>query len=61
MTVYRFLEIDGMHECSSIIEIKAGSESDAWDLINESSPSNYSTNILLTPRLKKSLKASLKL
>ncbi len=58
--LYEFLIIDGMNEVAEIIEISAGNESDAWDLINESKPSNTSTEFLLTSLLGDSLRALFK-
>lgn len=53
---YEFLVLDNLHECAEIVEIQAGSEDDAWELLNEGAESNYENNFLLTPKFKKELK-----
>ena len=58
--LYEFLILYGMSEVAEIIKISAGNEDDAWDLIRESSPTNNGIEILLTSKLRNSLRELLK-
>lgn len=59
MFKYKFMEINPMCECANIFEITAGSEDDAFDLV-DSEHNLGNIEILLTPRMIKSLKKEMK-
>ncbi len=57
---YRFIGIDPMHEEVEIFWIEAGCEDDAFDIVNEGSPSNFETSFLLTDKMLKQLSKEIK-
>ena len=60
MQNYRFIGIDPLHEVVEIFEIVAGCEEDAFDLVNEESPSNFESSFLLSDKMVKQLHEELK-
>ena len=59
MFSYRFIEINPMYEDVEIFDITAGSEEDAFDLVNEQE-SNCGSSFLLSDKMVKKLKKEIK-